>query len=379
MVPEFSRTTRALAADRGPAGVVVATALLLALAWGAWMWLGEVTLYEASSQARVSAEGVARLRAPVAAEVRAVPVALGDAVEAGAVLLQLDDAEPRLQLAAAQARVVGLEARLEAFDQAREAEAQGREAGDAASGFGLAAAQASLEEARVRATEARSGLSRLASLQAAGAASASEIDAAEAELAAREARVLVLERELGRAAGQRRQQALAGEASVSRETETRSAMEAELAAALAERARAEESLADRTVRAPVAGVVGELASLVPGQRVEAGASVAVVVPDTRPLIEARFTPERAVGRVQPGQSARVRVMGGVGGALGVRSAQVERAGSEPGADGLVAVVLSLDGEAELPHGLVAEVEVEVERLSPVELLVRAAGQASGAR
>lgn len=61
MVPEFDRTTRALAADRGPGLVVLLGLMALLLAWGGWLVGGSLTLYESASAARVSADGVARL------------------------------------------------------------------------------------------------------------------------------------------------------------------------------------------------------------------------------------------------------------------------------------------------------------------------------
>ncbi|MCB9759069.1 MAG: HlyD family efflux transporter periplasmic adaptor subunit [Alphaproteobacteria bacterium] len=378
MVPDFSRTTRALTADRGSAGVGVGVALALLALWGGWLAFGEVTLYESAASARVSVQGVARLRAPVAAEVVDAPVALGDAVAAGQLLVQLDDAELRLQLSAARSRVEGLRQQLAAMETTGSAEAAGREAEGLASAASLSAARAELEEARVRAEESRLALARVDALIAAGAASAAERDAARTELAAREARVRAAQEALGRYAGLLRQALMQGEASASREVEARYAAEADLAIAEAEVLRLERAVEERAVRAPIAGVVGERAALVPGQRVAADAPLVVVVPDNPLEVLARFPPERAVGRVQPGQSARVRVIGG-GGALGARRAEVARVGSEPGADGLVAAELALVGAQEgLRHGLVAEVEVEVERLSPASLLVRAAGQASGA-
>lgn len=378
MVPEFDRTTRALAADRGPGLVVLLGLMALLLAWGGWLVGGSLTLYESASAARVSADGVARLLAPVSAVVAEVPGALGAPVEAGALIVQLDDRALRLELAAAQAQVEGLSAQLSAVGAALDAESAGRAAGEGAERAGLEAARASLEEARVRTAEALQAVDRLTALRGQSAASAAELDEAVAELQARQARERVLAGQLEQASRLLQQRALEGVASERRAAEARVELERQLRAAQAEVLRLEQLIAERALRTPVAGTLGELAPLAPGQRVEAGALLAVVVPPTAPVIEARFLPERAVGRVQPGQAARVRIVGAAGGSLGARLARVEQVGSEPGPDGLVPVRLRFDTPGEdLHHGLLAEVEVEVETTRPLTLLVRAAGQASG--
>ena len=115
----------------------------------------------------------------------------------------------------------------------------------------------------------------------------------------------------------------------------------------------------------------------PGQHLAAGSLVAVVVPSAEQHVEAGFIPERAVGRIQPGHRATVRIAGAQGGQLGARDAVVTRVGSEPARDGLVPVVLAFEGRTEsLAHGLVAKVEVAVESLAPFELVLRAAGEAA---
>lgn len=376
MVPDFQRTTRVLAADRGVAGVLALGGIVLLALWVGWMVGGSVTLYESSSSARVSAEGVARLLAPAAAVVVQAPARLGQPVQAGDLVVQLDDRALRLELAAAQAQVEGLGAQLAAMDAALGAESAGRAAGDAAEVASRGAARAAVEEARVRTAEATQSVARVEALARQSAASAAELDEARAELAARQARERALVEQQDRAERLVQQRTLEGQASVSRALEARAELERQHRAAQAEALRLEQAVAERAVRAPLAGTLGELSALAPGQRVEAGALLAVVVPDAEPVVDARFRPERAVGRVQAGQAARVRIVGAAGGSLGARTAQVAQVGSEPGADGLVPVRLRFDTlSPDLRHGLVAEVEVEVEATSPLELLVRAAGQA----
>lgn len=374
MLPDFTRTTRALAGDRGPALAACAVGVGLALVWGTWMTLGQVTLYESSGSARVRAEGTAVLRAPVSAVVREVHADLGQAVHADDLLFQLDTTTLVTQLRAAEAAVAGTVEQLSRREAAGTYSETGRAADDVVQSAAIGRAQAELSEASLRLAAARARMQQVVDLVAAGAVSEAERDATGAEVDVLAAREEAARREVGRLRGQRDASAASGEASARREEEGATALEVALRAAEAERDTLREAVAERGVRSPVEGKVGELTPLTPGQRVEAGALLAVVVPDTQLFVEARFPPARAVGRIAPGQAARVRMTGATGGTLGARVAEVARVGSEPGSDGMVPVQLRFTHEtAGLHHGLLAEVEVAVETLSPWRLMVRAAG------
>ena len=373
MVPGFEQTTRALSTDRGLERLVLAAVLGLLGVWLLWGGLGRITLYETSVAARVQAEGVARLRAPTSAEVQTVAVALGASVRSGDLLVQLDDHDAVAALAAAEAAVASLEGQQAVMLAAGEASEAGREAAEGAQAAARARARADLDEALAREAEARSDLERFETLLSVGATSRAEVDAASRELEARAARSRALRAALARAAGEQSQAGFEGTVTAQRDAQGVLALSAELAAARAAVAQHQQMLADRAIRAPRDGTVGELASVVPGQRLSAGELVAVVVPDASLIVEARFPPERAAGRLQPGQGARVRIVGA--GGQGARRAVVRQVGSEPGVDGLVTAVLALPVEAAqgLHHGLVAEVEVEVEAVAPYALIARAAG------
>jgi multidrug resistance efflux pump len=373
MVPGFHQTTRALRADRGVARVLVGVFVVLLVAWGAWMGAGEVTLYETASLARVRADGVARLRVPVGGRVVAQPVRLGQEVAPGALLLALDDAEAALGVAVAEAELAALVAQQAARVEERDATGASRAAAEAARAADQAAARAAVAEAEVLAQAARRRVSEVEGLVAADAASAGELATARSELAAQEARVSAMVAKLQQSAGERSEVVESGTAAAVRERQDDEALDARIAAARAELRRATEGQARHRLTSPVGGRVGELTALVPGQLITENTLAAVIVPDTELVVEARFAPERAAGRLMPGQSAQVRIVGA--GGQGARPAEVREVGSEPGADGLVTVVLGFSSGTEgLHHGLVAEVEVEVETVAPATVLLRAAGR-----
>ena len=106
-----------------------------------------------------------------------------------------------------------------------------------------------------------------------------------------------------------------------------------------------------------------------------GTQVAVVIPAGDLRIEAHFPAATAAGRLKPGQPARLRLDGFAWTAFGTAQAEVTRVGTEP-REGRLPVELALSW---LPpgvpaeHGLTGLVEVEIERVRPVVLLLRAAG------
>ena len=133
-----------------------------------------------------------------------------------------------------------------------------------------------------------------------------EVEATRALHSAAEANLAAAEAEFKRAEGLRR-------ARVSTPQELDDARRArdEAVALLAERAarrtQTERQLEDLTMRATAAGVVDQLPYEV-GERVPLGGVVAVILADEAPWVRL-WLPARAVGRLKPGDPARVTVTG----------------------------------------------------------------------
>jgi multidrug resistance efflux pump len=156
---------------------------------------------------------------------------------------------------------------------------------------------------------------------------------------------------------------------------TRLAGDVTTAAATVERLAHE--IERRRVRAPMAGRLGEVAELRVGSVVREGDRLAAVVPLGDLQVVAVFTPPSALGRIQPGQAARLRLEGFPWTQYGSLAATVRRVASEV-RDGRVRVELGVDPDGAPPiplqHGLPGTVEVQVERVAPATLVVRAAGK-----
>lgn len=380
MATPFSRTTRALAAESGRGALWAwAAVLLLGGAWLAWFVFGRVTLWEVTPMARLEVQTAAH---PVAAlqggALRVSQLALGRRVKAGELLAELDDRaflarlrEETQRLAALPARRAALRDEIDALQAALQG---GRQAGDAAA----AAATARAAELLAQIEFAREHERRLAAEAAAGGVP--EIDAlrarsesrrllAAAETQTAEARRLAADGVARDAQARSRIDALKGQlAALDGDAATLSASVARLQAE-AERLR---------VRAPVDGTLADVLPASPGSWVAEGQRLATVVPAGELRVVAEFAPAGALGRVRPGQAARVRLDGFPWAEHGSLGARVQQVAGEVREQRL-RVELRLDGgpqAAALPlrHGLSGSVEVALEEVSPATLLLRTLGR-----
>jgi multidrug resistance efflux pump len=138
-------------------------------------------------------------------------------------------------------------------------------------------------------------------------------------------------------------------------------------------------------RAPASGRLVDVAELAAGDFIADGQRLGTILAtDAEVRVRARF-PKEMVGIVQPGQTAQLKLDGYPWTIYGTVPARVTRVGTEPGIaatpeaiPGTVRVELDIlpqyDSRIQLQHGLTATVEVEVARVSPVALLMRAIGE-----
>jgi membrane fusion protein (multidrug efflux system) len=133
----------------------------------------------------------------------------------------------------------------------------------------------------------------------------------------------------------------------------------------------------RRIRAPVAGRIGELTPLRIGAYVDEGQKICTVVPRGDLRAVGLLSPTTAMGRVRPGQKARLRLHGFPWIQYGSVPATVTRVAREP-SQGRLRVELSVqpDPGSRIPiqHGLPGVLEIEVERVRPWTLVLRTAGK-----
>ena len=127
-------------------------------------------------------------------------------------------------------------------------------------------------------------------------------------------------------------------------------------------------------------MIGEAAAVREGAFVREGEQLGSIVSSGQLMIVAQFEAARVVGRIHPGQPATLRLTAYPWAQFGTIGATVSRVASEL-RDGSVRVELTLDGNAGARvrgtqvQGMPGSVEVAAERLSPLALLLRTAGQA----
>lgn len=179
----------------------------------------------------------------------------------------------------------------------------------------------------------------------------------------------------------RRQEGAAEEAARQGDRQAaRVGLDGELATATAMLERLGHDIEQRRIRAPIAGWLGEVAELRPGTVVRAGDTLGAILPPSTLQVVAHFPPPAALGRLQPQQPARLRLDGFPWTQYGSLAATVASVAHET-RDGQIRVGLSLvphyTSAIPLQHGLPGTVEVEVERVAPVTLVLRAVGQRLG--
>jgi multidrug resistance efflux pump len=379
----FPRTHRLLAVD-GFGGWILRTAtwVFFLAAWGAWLRFSRVAVFEVSESARLEASAsVHPVDSPVSGRVSAVRVRLGDDVRVDDVLWELDSEHSRDELREAEARLRG---------QRDQAEALRHELGtdEALERQEIRTGEEQVREGRARYAEADAGVS-LAVTEAErcqkllGLGLTSDLDCLRLQTAARKAesaaatlRTTVSRLEAEHLAQQERARARRG-----RLRQELARIEGEASAVEKRLGSVRREVEERQIRAPVSGRLGWTAGHQLGSFVEEGARLGDLIPESRARAVAYF-PLSALGRLRPGQPVRVRLEAFPWTQFGVLRGTVERVATE-GSDGRMrAEVLLQPADASAPpveHGLVGTAEVEVERISPLVLLVRSAGGWMGSR
>jgi len=376
---QFSKTTQSLALD-SPRLVVgsLAVAGLSLVAWLAWFGLGDVTVYEVSRDARLEVGSAPReVSSLQAGRLTRSHLVIGQKVQAGDVLVELDSRPQQLRLAEAEARLPLYPAKIASLR--REIDYLTRMMADE-QGSSQAAVRAA--DARLRGAQAASAFARDAAARISSDAATGGSSAAEAVRAAAEARKAASERdisaaELSRLGSDSRLRADQARVQVEKLSRDLLATQAEAGSTRDLVAQLRLEVANLQVRAPVSGVVGETRPLSAGAYVAPGQKLATIIPRGDLLIVADFDPTTALGRIHPGQTARFRLEGFPWVQYGTIEASAVRVAGEIRDQSLRAefrIKRDATRGLVLRHGLPGRLEVRVETVSPARLLLRSAGR-----
>ena len=374
----FKRTLRAIDPDRSGrwiSGIVITT--LLFIGWGYWFLGGKVSVYAVTDQTLLEAEAAAH---PIATRVEGRVVSsnleLGKMVKAGELLVELDAATERLALEETKARLAGLRSQIQSLYPEIQAERQGLDAHQKATELAVEKAKARVVEARAWSHFADQQAQSRHALIGQHLVSKEDYQQAQASAEANNATVKALELDITELERAGLVQAMDHQARIAKLERKLADLQGQTRTAEATAGRIEHDIALRLIPAPTSGQLGRVEPLRVGAVVHAGEVLGTVVPAGR-LRAVAFFPLSKVGKMRPGQRAQLRLDAFPWTQYGTLQATVASVGNDP-LDGRVRVELTLHSEytptIPVAHGLSGTAEVEIERVSPAELLLRAVGR-----
>lgn len=278
-------------------GILALVLVVGAMLWAIWFFLTQAGRVS-TDNAYVGAD-TAQVTPLISAPVAEVRVANTQAVKKGDVLVVLDPADARIELAQAESALAQAQQR---YNQSRATvgAAQGRVE---ARGSDIAQARARLRDAQATYDRARTELRRREALISSGAVSGDELTQARmAFQSAQAARELA---QAGIESAQATQAAAAGElqASAALVAGTSIGTAPDVVAARARLAQARLNVQRTVIRAPIDGVVTSRQVQI-GQRVAAGTPIMTLVPVASAYVDANFK-EDQLSKVRPGQPVRL--------------------------------------------------------------------------
>ncbi|HEV8658080.1 MAG TPA: HlyD family efflux transporter periplasmic adaptor subunit [Thermoanaerobaculia bacterium] len=352
--------------------------LIVALlaAWTMWFVLARVPVYESSLSARIEVDGAARpIDAPLAGRIVLSNLALARRVRAGDILAELD-AEPLvIERRELDAKLQGLSNEIAALQREITAEHAAVSQATSASDFARREAMARAEEGNAAAKLAKEELDRATRLHASGLIGDLDLLRSRAEAEKRQAvadglRLSVLRQRADDDLKQKER--LSRHESLGREL---ASLEGQQRSIVVNIERLEHEIERRRIRAPISGTLADVALVKSGSVVAEGDRLATLICDGHLDVVASFSPN-AIGRLRTGQSGRLRLAGYPWQQYGALPVVVAHVASEL-RDSQIRVELRLDAPASnipLQHALPGTVELEVERISPAALILRAAGR-----
>ncbi|MGH8652749.1 MAG: HlyD family secretion protein [Gammaproteobacteria bacterium] len=347
-------------------------------AWLAWFVLVKVTVYEVSQAARLQVERAAHpVATPIAGKIMSTSLRLGKRVTTGEVLVELDARTERLRLAEQRARLKAIPPQLEALKRQIADQKQAAERGRAAASSAVEQARWRHKEALSAARFAKENSRRLSQIRASGHIPEVEALRARAEADKSQSAADALSSEINRLTSDAFSKGHEKGAALEALRREAASLNGQLELSRATIARLRQDIEKHVIRAPVSGEIGEVAPFDIGAFIDTGGVVGSIIPSGKLKVVAEFAPARVLGRVHPGQSARLRLDGFPWAQYGCIAVKVDRVAREI-RDGRVRVEFlpssQDDSSVLLQHGLPGSIEVEIEQTTPALLALRAAGQ-----
>jgi membrane fusion protein (multidrug efflux system) len=378
MPSSFSRTFRSLEVEsEGRTRAALLGAALILGAWSAWFVLARLSVYVASDTAKLEvARATDPVDAPVSGRVIELNVALDAVVKEGDVLAVLDSETQRLQLAEATAKAAGIAPQLAATRETLAAEERALGDQGQQSHSAIDEARARLKEAQVAAKMQANEADRLEALRVRGAVSAIEAERARSLSEQKNAELLALRSEQSKLQHESNTNSDDRRTRISGLQREASKLDADLSALRANIDTIQHDIERRSIRATASGRLGEIGNVRLGSVLKEGERIATIVASGNLRVVAELPPASALGRVKEGQLARVRLEGFPWTEYGDVTAQVTEVASEVRDNHARVELVILKHSSLIPmqHGMPATVEIEVDKASPLKLVLRSAGQ-----
>ncbi len=378
MASTFFRSVRSLEADnsqRSYLGLALAASLLTA--WILWFFLAHVSVYAVTSKADLQVDRAAHhVESVVIGRVVATHMVLDQEVKAGDVLVELDSGTQQFQLTEEKTQLAAANPQIRSREEQIASEEQALVQDQQASKDALEEARAHYSEAEAAAQFAQAEAERVRKMYSAGVIAELDLNRSIADAQQRRAAADSLHYAVVRLEGEQRVRSNERKARIEQLTGELNKLRGDMATAGVTIQRLEEEVSRRWIRAPIDGRLGEVAPLRVGAVVHEGEKLAAVIPTGKLRVVANFDPPVALGRIRPGQHARLRLEGFPWAEYGSVGATVTNVASEI-RDASIRVEMALDSGSDsripLQHGLPGSVEVEIETLSPANLVLRNAG------
>jgi multidrug resistance efflux pump len=374
----FPNSTQVLAGDSSRFMILVFGLAALGL-WTLWFFLVPIARLETSSLARIEVDQAAYpVQASVAGRIRHSHLTLGKEVRAGEVLVELEQDGQKLQLREEQARLAAISPQIAALQKELSTAEQAREQESQAAHTGIAQAQAQLRESDALARYAEQEAERAIRLRSEGLVSDRDLMLSKTEAERRRAATESLRLATARLDQERNQRSKDREGQMDRLRAGITQLQQQSPIVTASISRFQFELGRRTLRSPVDGKLGEVATLRPGSFVQEGDRLGAIVPQGNLKIVAEFPPSAVLGRIRVGQLGRLRLDGYPWTQYGMVHGVVTTVGSEI-RNQSVQVELAVDSHTSpripMQHGLPGLIEIEVEKIAPASLLLRMVGKA----
>ncbi len=380
MASVFDRTLRSLQGERSSGSIVgiAAVGLLLAI-WLAWFVSAELPVYAMSAEARLEVErAVHEVAADAAGRIIEARAQVGQEVAVGDVLFELDAQLERRRLDEETARGEALLREIESLRVALATETQGLADARAASGSATEEARSRYQAEVAAADLAEEEAKRSARLHEQGLMSEMELRRAEAQARERRAQADAQRQAVTRFDSEKLRDGRDRQVRMDQIEREIAELEGSVETSAAAARRLAEEIERRQIRSPAAGRLGEVAKVRSGSVVAAGDHLATVIPSAELKVVAGFPPSDALARVRRGQTAQMRLDGFPWTEFGSLPAEVSRVSGEA-RDGKLWIDCSVAPAAgsaiPLEHGMPGILVVEIERVSPAEMVLRAAGRA----